>query len=406
MMATDHLSDEPGGGRPGHSPGARSLSDRLHGLADRLLASPRFQRWAARFPLTRPIARRRAQALFDLCAGFVYSQILAAAVDLDLFTLLSGGPLTVAEVARRTGLEPAAAERILRAGTALRLFARRGGDRLGGDRLGGDRFGLGPLGAPIPGNPGIAAMVAHHRMLYADLADPVALLRRRRTDTALGGYWPYGGVDRPDALTDGQVRAYTALMAASQPMVAAEVLDAWPLHRHRTLLDVGGGDGSFLRAAAARAPRLELVLFDLPAVAATAAERFRETGLAGRTRCVGGSFHHDPLPTGADLITLVRVLHDHDDSDVVALLRRVRQAIPDHGTLLVAEPMAAAAGAEATGDAYFGFYLLAMGRGRPRTADELTGLLSQAGFTAIRRHPTATPMIAGLLSARPGPTGK
>ena len=38
--------------------------------------TPRFQRWAANSPLTRWIARRRARALFDLCAGFVYSQIL------------------------------------------------------------------------------------------------------------------------------------------------------------------------------------------------------------------------------------------------------------------------------------------------------------------------------------------
>ena len=36
---------------------------------------------------------------------------------------------------------------------------------------------LGPLGAAMVGNPGVAAMVEHHALLYADLADPVALLR-------------------------------------------------------------------------------------------------------------------------------------------------------------------------------------------------------------------------------------
>lgn len=369
-----------------------SLRDRLHAWKDGLLASPKFQRWAASFPLTRPIARRRAGALFDLCAGFVYSQVLLSCVRLRLFDMLAEGPQTADQLTRRLDLPPESVERLLRAAVALRLVSRRSGGR----------FGLGPLGAPILGNPGIPAMVEHHAMLYADLTDPVALLRRRRTDTALGGYWPYGGTDRPDALTGAQVDAYTALMAASQPMVSAEVLAAYPVHRHRCLMDVGGGDGSFLRAAAAQAPDLKLILFDLPQVAARATERFDAAGLGPRARAVGGSFYHDALPTEADLVSLVRVLHDHDDADAMKILGAVRAALPADGTLLVAEPMAGAAGAEAMGDAYFGFYLLAMGRGRPRTADELTGMLQRAGFGNVRRIPTHTPMFTSLIIARPG----
>ena len=57
---------------------ALAWKDRIHASLDGLLASPRFRRWAAAFPLTRPIARRRARELFDLCAGFVYSQVLLA----------------------------------------------------------------------------------------------------------------------------------------------------------------------------------------------------------------------------------------------------------------------------------------------------------------------------------------
>ncbi len=40
-------------------------------------------------------------------------------------------------------------------------------------------------------------------------------------------------------------------MAASQPLVADEILDAYPFARHRCLLDVGGGDGSFLASGRA-----------------------------------------------------------------------------------------------------------------------------------------------------------
>ncbi|MFU8765893.1 MAG: hypothetical protein ACNA7T_15290, partial [Haliea sp.] len=48
---------------------------------DRLLTNPRFHHWAVRLPLTRPIARRRSRELFDLTAGFVYSQVLFACVQ-------------------------------------------------------------------------------------------------------------------------------------------------------------------------------------------------------------------------------------------------------------------------------------------------------------------------------------
>ncbi|MFZ4534249.1 MAG: hypothetical protein ACOYOJ_20875, partial [Alsobacter sp.] len=68
----------------GASATPRSWRDRWYAWRDRTIASPAFQRWAAGFPLTRPVARRRAAELFDLVAGFVSSQVLAAVVRLRL----------------------------------------------------------------------------------------------------------------------------------------------------------------------------------------------------------------------------------------------------------------------------------------------------------------------------------
>jgi demethylspheroidene O-methyltransferase len=370
---------------------APSRLDRWFAVRDRLLASPRFQRWAAAFPLTEPIARRRARALFDLCAGFVYSQVLAAWVRLRLGDILLEGAQTRDALAQRLALSADATGRLLDAAVSLRLAARRGGDR----------YGLGPLGAALAGNPGIAAMVEHHALLYADLRDPVALLRGDGRDTELARYWPYAGAEAPAALPAERVAAYTGLMSASQSLVAGEVLDAYPFGRHRCLLDVGGGDGTFLAAAAARAPALRLMLFDLPAVAERARARFAAAGLADRATAIGGDFFADRLPAGADAVSLVRVLHDHDDAGAVAILRAVRRALPEDGVVLVAEPMAGTRGAEPVGDAYFGFYLLAMGRGRARTPDEIGDLLRRTGFGRIRLVATRRPLQMRLMVARP-----
>jgi len=364
--------------------------DRCVGAADAVLASPRFQRWATAFPLTRPIARRRARDLFDLVAGFIYSQVLLAAVRLHLFDILAEGPQRLDALAPRLGLPRDGAARLLDAAVALRLAERRHGGR----------YGLGKLGTALVGNPGITAMIEHHALLYADLRDPVALLRGERASTALGGYWAYAGTAGPAALTSAQVADYTDLMAASQPFIAAEVLDAYDVGRHRCLLDVGGGDGRFAVEAASRAPALRVMLFDLPAVAERATARFAASNLSGRAIALGGDFRRDALPPGADLVTLVRILHDHEDVTVLALLRAVRACLPPGGTLLVAEPLAGTKGAEPVGDAYFGFYLMAMGSGRPRQAGELMAMLTEAGFDRIRAIRTRSPLLTGLLLAR------
>jgi demethylspheroidene O-methyltransferase len=365
------------------------LLDRLRAWREGVTARPAFREWAARFPLTRPMARRRARQLFDLCAGFVYSQVLAACVRLKLFDILHEAPATEAALAHRLAVPPEAMARLLAAAGALDL-TRRCAD---------GSWTLGPLGAAMIGNPGIAAMVEHHALLYADLADPVALLRRDRGGNALSAYWAYSGAQAPDALGAERVAEYSALMAASQPMVAAEVLATYDFTRHGTLLDVGGGEGAFLSAVARATPRLRLMLFDLPQVAARATARFAAQGLSGRAEVFGGDFTADPLPRGADLISFVRVLHDHDDAVVMALLRAARAALPPKGRLLIAEPMAGTSGAEPMGEAYFGFYLLAMGTGRPRRPEELRGMLAEAGFAASRILPTPTPLLTRVLVA-------
>jgi demethylspheroidene O-methyltransferase len=370
--------------------GADGLLDRLVALRDRLLGSARFRGWAAAFPLTRPIARRRARELFDLCAGFVYSQILLACVRLRVPEVLAEGPQTLSSLSLRFSLSTEATMRLLHAAISLRLVEKRGDGR----------YGLGVLGAALVDNPGVAAMIEHHALLYADLSDPVALLRAEQRATSLSSYWPYVDAQNLSGLTAEQVAAYTTLMSVSQGLVAGEILDAYPLAKHRCLLDVGGGDGTFLAAAGRRQPGLNLILFDLPPVADQARVRFAADGLAGRAVAIGGDFLSDPLPRGADVAALVRVLHDHDDSAALTILRGIHRALPDHGTLLLAEPMSGTRGAEPMGDAYFAFYLLAMGRGRPRTPEQIGDLLRLAGFRRLRLLRTHMPLQTQLIAAK------
>src|SRR5208282_981924 len=129
------------------------------------------------------------------------------------------------------------------------------------------------LGAALAGNRAALSLIEHQPLLYADLRDPVALLRGSSQGTVIARYWPYSAAAHPTELTAEEVAPYSALMAASQPLIAQEVLDSYPIHRHRCLLDVGGGEGVFLAGVAARAPPVPLMLLDLPTVAERARAR-------------------------------------------------------------------------------------------------------------------------------------
>jgi demethylspheroidene O-methyltransferase len=344
-----------------------------------VLSSPRFQRFAMSFPLMRPVATSRARDLFQLVTGFVYSQIIVACIRLELLEKLRGGAMTVDALAAQCNLPPESMLTLLKSASSLDLT----------QALADSRYMLGENGAALLGNPGIAEMVLHHDALYADLADPVALLRDGGGAGALADYWPYGSDDRPAA------DRYSVLMAATQPAVAREVLDAFSFSSARQLLDVGGGEGAFVEAVGARWPALRLSLFDLPLVAERARHRLKE-----RADIFEGSFIDDPLPQGADLVSLVRVLHDHDDSVAQPLLAKIRKILPADGRLLIAEPMAETPEGKAMGHGYFGIYLHAMGRGRPRTAPEIAEMLRSAGFSSSREIRTNTPLTCRVILAK------
>jgi demethylspheroidene O-methyltransferase len=348
------------------------LHDGWLALRNRLIASAEFQQFSLRFPLFRPIARRQSEALFDLVAGFVYSQVMHASVETGLLELLKE-PQSAEALARRMGWPPTELQLLLNAASSLGLVEQRS------DRT----YCLGFRGAALAAHPWIAKFIGHHDRFYADLADPVRLLKGEVQETQLRKFWNYHS-------DNAEAAAYTRLMAASQEAVSEEILVAHDFSRYRSILDVGGGDGSFLRRIAGRYPQISLTLFDLPQVVA----------LAGNPQpftAVPGHFLHDPLPRGADCVTLVRVVHDHDDGTVSSLFDRLRQANDTGTTLLIAEPMKDRRTSRRVTDAYFDLYFAAMGSGRTRSAREIAALARPAGWGSPRFRQTRLPLVASVL---------
>ncbi|MEM1233869.1 MAG: methyltransferase [Pseudomonadota bacterium] len=350
----------------------------------RLAASERFQSFAAHTPIFARKARREGEEMFDLIAGFAKSQVLFALVEMGVLTRLSHGALAAGEAV------PDVAERnaalLMDAGCAIGLLRRKGG-----------RYALTTRGAALLGVPGLVPMIRHHAVMYRDMADPAALLRGD-TQPELARFWPYvfGAAAAQDPDT---ARAYSDLMADSQRLVAEDTLRMVNFSSAVEILDIGGGTGAFLTAVGQKHDAPWLHLFDLPAVAPGAESRFRAAGLADRATITAGSFRDDALPR-ADTMTLIRVLYDHADETVAALLAKVYDALPPGGQLVVSEPMTGGSKPSVAGDVYFAFYTFCMETGRARSQGQIAAMLRAAGFKDIETPAPRRAFVTSVVTAR------
>jgi demethylspheroidene O-methyltransferase len=372
----------------------KALARRWDQALNRLLqrsAQPESLARFAKLPFGGFFARRQARNLFNLVSGFTATQTVLACVRLGLFERLLAEAQRAEDLAPGLGLNEEATQQLLDAATALGLLRRRWTGR----------YGPTPLALAVVGLPGVREMIEHNTLLYDDLRDPVARLRGV-PGPALAAFWPYAG-DAEAVPEAAAADAYSALMASSQGMIATEVLSAYDFSGHRVVMDVGGGSGAFLAAVADATAKPHFILCDLPPVAALAEARFSPRADRARFSVQPRDFLQDALPAGADLISLVRVLHDQDDERARRLLQRVAAALAPGQRLLLAEPLRHTTGAERFSDVYFALYLRAMGRGRPRSVAEVRALLEAAGFHRIRRLPTAVPLQTSVLLAERRP---
>jgi 2,7-dihydroxy-5-methyl-1-naphthoate 7-O-methyltransferase len=102
----------------------------------------------------------------------------------------------------------------------------------------------------------------------------------------------------------------------------------------RTVVDVGGGTGAMLAEILRARPHVHGTLVDHPGTVARSAETFAAAGVADRVTTVGQSFF-DPLPAGADLYLLKKVLNDWPDRETTAILRRCAEAARPDGRVVV-----------------------------------------------------------------------
>ncbi|KAL8249056.1 hypothetical protein R6Q59_005924 [Mikania micrantha] len=179
------------------------------------------------------------------------------------------------------------------------------------------------------------------------------------------------------AANPGHSKLINDAMACDARVAVGAVIEGCPevFQGLKTVVDVGGGDGTALRLIVEACPWISGINFDVPHVVLVASEC---TGVAH----VGGDmFDHIPK---ADAAYLMKVLHDWGDEECIDILRKCREAIPDDtGKVIIVE---AVVGEE---DHRFKDVALMMDmvmlahtdRGKERTTKEWSYVFNEAGFS-------------------------
>jgi ubiquinone/menaquinone biosynthesis C-methylase UbiE len=311
--------------------------------------------------------------IFQVANGFMAAKHLFVANEVGLFVALAASPGTLDDLAQRTGI-PRRTLRIFADAIVALGFLERQGDQYQNTPV-SSTF----LSGRTPTDLRPALRYWNH-LNYQRWTELEAVVR---TENAVFGEF---------AFTAEEQQLYTEGVEAITAGTARALATTYDFARHRKVLDLGGGIGSFLLAVLRQHNNVEATLFDVPAVAALARQRLAGSPVATRLRIVEGDFFTDPLPNDHDVMLIANVFHNFLPERNRALLERAYACAadgarlllidfwtdPTHTQLLMAALMA-------------GAFLLVTGEGDVYSAEEVRDWLQATGWRMLERKPLAGP---------------
>jgi hypothetical protein len=304
-----------------------------------------------------------------LINGYQVSQAIRVAAGLGIADLLAHGPRTSDDLALATDSDPRSLYRLLRALASVRVL----------DEEEGRRFSLTPVGERLRTDTpdslaGWAKFVDRpsHQQAWAALAHSVRTGENAFRAVHGTDVWTYRA-DKPE-----ESAIFDAAMQSLTRRVEGSLLAAYDFGRFATIVDVGGGNGTLLRALLTAYPSLHGVLFDQPHVV-------EGVELGERGRVVGGSFF-DGVPDGGDAYLLKSIIHDWEDEQASAILRNCRR----NGTTVLLIERIVAAPNDDPETKFSDLNMLVAAGGCERTLDEFRRVFAHAGLELVGTTPTAS----------------
>jgi SAM-dependent methyltransferase len=317
-----------------------------------------------------------------LMAGTWVAHAISLAARLSIPDLLAEEAKDAGELARVTETHPPSLYRLLRALASVGIF----------QEAEDGRFGLTPLAEPLrSGVPGSLRAFAillgeeWHWRAWGDLPHAV-----RTGESAFEHLYGMTNFAYWAQHSDAEMIFDQAMTNRSGEENEA-VVTAYDFSGIDTLVDVGGGHGSFLASILGANPGLRGILFDRPEVVEAAKRQLDAAGLQDRCGVLAGNFF-EAVPPGGDAYALKKVIHDWDDERAIAILRNCHRAMPTGGRLLLVEPVVPLGNEPSFAKLLDLLMLVWTPGGKERTEMEHRALLTAAGFEMRAITATAAPV--------------
>lgn len=312
-----------------------------------------------------------------MTSGYWISQSIYAAAKLGIADLLKNGAKNCEELATSTGTKARSLYRVMRALAQVGVFAEKQEGS----------FSLTPLSAclqsDIPGSVRALAILFGEEQ-YKAWGD---ILHSVRTGESSFEHLFGMPVFEYYAKNPEAEKTFNAAMTSGSDAEKAAVTQTYDFSNIRKLVDIGGGQGSFISSILKANPTLQGVLFDLPSVVEGAPNVISAEGVAERCEIVGGSFY-ESVPSGADAYILKHVLHDWDDETSLTILKNCHSAIDENGKLLVVEQIVPPGNEPALAKFMDVNMMMLHPGGCERTEAEYKALFEAAGFKLTKVIPT------------------
>ncbi|OJH35775.1 hypothetical protein BON30_37635 [Cystobacter ferrugineus] len=314
------------------------------------------------------------ETMLQMFTAYWLPQAIHTAAKLRVPDLLKDGPRTAAELARDTQTHEDSLRRVLRTLSSVGVFAETEDGR----------FGRTPLSQTLRSDKpdslwGYLMLVDSEWFWRAWAQLPHAVKTGQPGFEQAHGQTFFDYLSRHPEAGETFNKAMTSFSTISGSEVAPERYD---FSKVKTVVDVAGGEGSFLARILNAHPHLRGVLFELPPVIEVAKATLEKGGVAVRCECLGGSFF-ESVPAGHDVYMMKMIIHDWADDQAVRILRSCRQAMREDSKLLLIEqllPERKLSGVQM----FIDLTMMAMFGSKERTATEFQVLFAQAGLELTR----------------------
>lgn len=327
--------------------------------------------------------------LVDTVNAFHAARVLHAAVDLDVFSRIATASKSAAQLAMMLSCDAHALERLLDALTALGFLQKAG-----------ERFQAAAVSQTylVRGGP---KYIGHFVQFQS---------RRWREWEGLLDVVRTGKAARePNLYADSPADLELLVLGLHEIAVARGdarwLARAVPLAGCRTLLDVGGGAGTYAAAFCHENPALVATVLDLPAALPAARRILKQFDQTRRVNLVAGDYLSEPIRGGPyDVALLSNIVHLHDEVQAEELLRRIHAVLSPGGILIVKDYVMEPGRTQPEPGALFALTLLLATHGRTYTFAEMSKWIARAGFRDTVLVAPEPPMTSSVLVAlRAGP---